>query len=908
MRQPSLRRLASALLITTTVSLFSHAGLASAVSVSRITAQNAASLIPTGPDASAGIGDWHITNGTLCAVISDVDHEGQFSTKGGVLIDLGFCGRADDHYTTQQDLVNASRRRPLDALSITTEQTQSSASVIVASATPGAAQTTRYTLSTTTPTQLKISKRVQRQQQSEEDFGLYTSLHFNYRSLEPFVFASNNLANSNGFKQEDFVSRGNSAMTKAARAADTIITVSPPSAEHAIAYGWHLESATRVEGTQHTDLPKFILADHQSNAMLVLADTYFYGDIDQLGWLQMVQIPLLELDQGTELAIEQIIYVAAHGDVASITDQILPSDPELTLQRVTGRVAKPDSALHIHFADGTPLTHVRPQPDGSFSFLAPPGNYRATLLSSARRTAATEFAVSDASVPLGLLSLPGAATVSLPKGEAMRLVFKGLGNTQDPNFNDTFTTSSVMQDDGEHFLEPSAQIFLAGLPGDTESVELAAGRYQVYATRGPEYSLSSTQIEVAAGQSINLDIEIPQQRVPTPGYIASDLHVHAGQSFDNTFSDTERVRTFVAEHGEVMVSSEHDKPVDFAPIIRAMGADQAITSIAAAEVTSLLSTELNPYTAGHTNFFPYHPQPLEYRRGMVPNEDRRLRDIIYDVRQLAPDVLVQLNHPRQSDRLSGDQLPRDFADGIDAGDYFEHMGPAAHPYVANKPLQQAPNNVLIEADPETGLRDLDFDLLEVVNAGGPDHESRIRAVRDDWLSLLKQGELKVATANSDSHNSTQQVAVPRNMVAVNNDSVSTFDEVEFLAALKAGNSYGTTGPMLELSLSGKQMGQTFSGQRGQLSLRVRTADWIPVDTAKVQINGQTIAEYPLPNKGENTLLIPLSFNQDSFVTVEVTGPVSDVYRAIYADISPYAFSNPIYVDFDADGKWQAPGL
>lgn len=879
----------------------SHATLAG-VNGSRITATNAAQLIPKGPDATAGIGDWHISNGTLCAVISDVEHEGEFSAKGGVLIDLGFCGRADDHYTTAQDLVDASRARPMDGQEISLSVSQTSASVVVKLATQGARQTTTYTLNADQPTELKVHKRIERSTEDEGDFSLYTPIHFNYHSLEPFVFASRDLTQSNGFKQEDFVSRGTSAMTVATRNADTIITISPPTADFGIAYGWHLRSAKRVNQDSSYAVPSFVLADDESNALLVLTDTFYIGDGSKLGWLQLPQIPFLSLDQGDALELEEVIFVGKRGDVASVTDQLLRNTHDVSAQ-----INNLNSALHIDLADGTPLTHARPDENGRVAFKLPAGQYRARLIGSASRSLEHAFAVTDSDLDLGTLALPGAAVLNLPQGAAMRLVFEGLEGTATPNFIDTHTGSSVMEEDGEHFREASEQLFLAGLPGDVEAVELPPGKYRVYATRGPEYSLEQSIIELAQGDKKTLEITTPTRVLSTPGFIASDLHVHAGRSFDNTFSEQERVRTFVAEHGEVMVSSEHDMPVDFAPLIRSMGADHMITSIAAAEVTSLLGTELNPYTAGHSNFFPYQPQPLAYRRGMVANEDRRLRDIINDVRKLSPNVVVQLNHPRHSDSLSG-AIPDNYKELIDAGNFFDHMGTAGHPYQASKPLNSYPNNVLIEKDKTTGLRDLDFDLIEVVNPGGADHEARLRATRRDWLSLVKQGERKVATANSDSHMSAQQVAVPRTMVQVQGDSVATFNEPEFLRALKAGAVYGTTGPMLELDLSGKTMGETFTGERGQLRLRISSADWISVAKAEIQINGETVADYDLVDQPSNELLVPISFDKDSFVTVEVRGPITPLYSAIYPGISPYAFSNPIYVDFDADGEWQAPGL
>ena len=60
------------------------------LSVEQITQNNATELIMKGPDAIGGIGDWFISNGILCAVFSDVSHEGEFSSRGGILVDLGY--------------------------------------------------------------------------------------------------------------------------------------------------------------------------------------------------------------------------------------------------------------------------------------------------------------------------------------------------------------------------------------------------------------------------------------------------------------------------------------------------------------------------------------------------------------------------------------------------------------------------------------------------------------------------------------------------------------------------------------------------------------------------------------------------------------------------------------------------
>ena len=229
-------------------------------------------------------------------------------------------------------------------------------------------------------------------------------------------------------------------------------------------------------------------------------------------------------------------------------------------------------------------------------------------------------------------------------------------------------------------------------------------------------------------------------------------------------------------------------------------------------------------------------------------------------------------------------------------------------------MSSYPNKTLIEPHEGSGVRDIDFDLIEIINPSDTHYEERIKALRQDWLSLVKQGEKIVATANSDSHGAHEQVAMPRTMVAMQNDRVPSFKQNEFLKALKKGDAYGSTGPMLEISLSGTKMGDTFSGGRGQLLLDVSSASWAAFDKIEVQVNGTTIDQYTIrqserdANTLHHRLLVPLEFNKDSFVTVEVSGKASEAYQNVYPGLAPYAYSNPIYVDFDSDGQWTPPGL
>jgi len=152
--------------------------------VARITNENAELLMQKGPDAIGGIDDVLLSNGTLCAVFSDIGHEGEFSSNGGILIDLGFCDLADDHLTSIQDLLDGKRSMPMDVYRLELEQKEKSASVITYATKSGVELITRYTLDEESPAKLSITKKISVKDKPTADFSLYTSAWFNYHSLE----------------------------------------------------------------------------------------------------------------------------------------------------------------------------------------------------------------------------------------------------------------------------------------------------------------------------------------------------------------------------------------------------------------------------------------------------------------------------------------------------------------------------------------------------------------------------------------------------------------------------------------------------------------------------------------------------------------------------------------------------
>lgn len=864
----------------------------------QITSDNAARYVQSGPDAAGGIGDWILSNGSVCAIVSNIDHESELSVRGGVLIDLGYCGRADDHYVGAQDLIDSSRETPVNIDRIDAKVGPDAAVIRTFGGQGGVVVETSYRLEADSPDRLFIQKRLT-QRTDASSVGLYASVFFNYHSLIPFVASTHAPARSNGFVQENFVSRGPTEIATYARTADLIVALSPSDAEAPIAYGWHMRSATRSspEG-ERVALPFYALADFSALSFLSLSEPFLFGDGSEIGLTQLLEVPFTDLAPGDEIIFEEVLFLSPRAEVAGITDQIYASSP-----KVRGQVSDAASVLHIDLSDGTPFTQVRPAEDGSFSFHVPNGDYAVRVVAPGERQLLSSFTVAGSDVVLDAIDLEPPSRLMLPRGEAMRLIFKGVVGTSDPMFDNNLLGAVELQDDGVVEKTGINQLFLMGIDADPTYAVLPAGNYQVYATRGPEFSLERAEVVIEAGNDAVLDIKAPVRVVETPGYISADFHVHSGPSFDTVLPPSKRVATYIAEGAEVLVATEHETIFDFQPVIEQLGVADRVVTITGTEITSEVPSQRTPYTLGHANAFPLDVQPFAFRRGAFANENRRWREVIDDLRARDGRSVIQLNHARTDDRYApGAKAWMEEEWTGDRGAYLDHLG-VGTPFNAGVPIEGERNARLVEPDDVTGTRDIDFDAMEVLN--GYAKEADI-ALRRDWLALVAQGYALTATANSDSHTTWEQVGMPRNMVVLADDSLEAFDEDALVASVREGRTYGTTGPMLNLTLGEAGIGDTFRGRQGELTVLVNAAPWVSVSQLDLIVNGKLIQSMPI-SAGE-PLGLRMTFEKDSFVVVEVRGEAAGGYEIVYPRLRPYAFSNPIYVDADENGSWTPPGL
>jgi hypothetical protein len=435
---------------------------------------------------------------------------------------------------------------------------------------------------------------------------------------------------------------------------------------------------------------------------------------------------------------------------------------------------------------------------------------------------------------------------------AAKLGFRGLPPTPDPSFGNDGGLSGAGR-------------FVWSGTGDFRR-ELPVGRYRVLATAGIERDAAQWTINVGADETLRREGRLPRV-IQTPGWLSADLHLHQAASVDADISYEARLIAVAAEGVELAVATDHYVVTDLRPTLQALRTSGRLATPVLTMVGSEVSTVGRRF--GHFGLFPLKPgDEIDY-------ENTNPKRLFADMRRVAPDAIIQVNHPRW-----------------DEIGYFSRY--RMDPKSARIPLVHKN-----EFDPS-------FDAIEVYNGYDAWSPPKIRQVMLDWIRLLGQGRRYTATGNSDSHKLFYvDPGLPRNLIrwgAARSDAEDfRASEAELVAAIKAGKVLVTSGPIIDVDVAGKGPGETASGSPKQLlNLRVRAAPWIDVSEVEVLVGGDArrvrfIAVPPSSQVLRLDTRVELRVASRTFVVVVARG-ARDLPNVYSPKVRPLAFTNPIWLE------------
>jgi len=217
-------------------------------------------------------------------------------------------------------------------------------------------------------------------------------------------------------------------------------------------------------------------------------------------------------------------------------------------------------------------------------------------------------------------------------------------------------------------------------------LDFAPGSYNLYVSRGLEYSIHTQRLELRPGKPTIVEATL-RREVDTRGMISADFHVHAAHSVDGSMPFDERVASAVAEGVEFFTGTDHDALTDYRPYIHDLRVEPWVATQVGVETTTLEFGHFNGYPLRYdaTDWSVHDPPPWY---GLPTAE------VFAGMRARAADpanFVVQVNHPW--DGFMG---------------YFAQAG--VHGY----DLQRATPGMEM-CNPQTEQISCDFEAVEVMN-------------------------------------------------------------------------------------------------------------------------------------------------------------------------------------------------
>jgi hypothetical protein len=558
--------------------------------------------------------------------------------------------------------------------------------------------------------------------------------------------------------------------------------------------------------------------------------------------------------------------------------------------------------------------------DGRFALALPPGDYtlvaHAPLLTGAQVARSAEVDVT--------VTAEATTTVDLALGGRGRLnvrtqfedgVVRPVKLTVVP-VEDTPRASEVL---GE--LRGDGIVRSEGSVDGRFQLDLPVGRYDVYVTRGFEYSRFAERIAIAAGSAVVVDAVIGPV-LDTAGALGGEFHQHSLGSIDAAVPVPRKVLENATEGVEIAVSTDHDNVVDFRPFVDALGL--------APHVVAFAGNEVSYQAIGHFNAWPWTIDPADPLRDVGSRLwwQKTLPELYADIRAGAgPDAIVQLNHPRSAgagvlaalsfDPTTGRRLPRDpprlptLPPRV-----YEAWSPAFDAIEVNTNLGDP---ALFTADGAAELaRRADEDATSVPTLA-------------DWFGLMGSGLPIAAMGNSDTHGVNEGVGYPRTFLFVDGvggtDDPARLSATELQATIRAQRTAVAQGCLLTLTVDGvARMGHAdvvAAADARRVHARLQAPAHVGVGRLELYVNGRV---QPLVSDGATVGVDAsgvLSLLLDGIAGVQpasrldhaVVGLPLDVDSVVVAvsrggrGLAPtgggetICVSPPLYVDVDGDGRF-----
>lgn len=408
--------------------------------------------------------------------------------------------------------------------------------------------------------------------------------------------------------------------------------------------------------------------------------------------------------------------------------------------------------------------------------------------------------------------------------------------------------------------------------GDGKAViGIPPGSYTLYAGRGFEYGVDSTQLVIHPGDSSNHRFSI-RREVATPGWVSSDTHIHTfTYSRHGDASAADRVLTIAGEGLELPIITDHNLNIDLSSVAAEQKVDKYFTPVVGDELTTAV---------GHFNVF-----PLRSDARVIDPGARSWKALSAAIGDTANTKAIILNHAR------------------DIHINFRPFDPKRHLAIAGVSLDgwQLPANA-----------------MEIMNSGSQQTD-QLELTRD-WFGMLNHGQFLTPAAGSDSHDVFRYiVGQGRTYIRSSDDHVDNIKIEEAVRNFKAGNVMISLGLLASIEVNRAYGPGELAPASDELNVAVKVSGpaWTRASKVTLYANGKKIREESIRDDGVAGLKWTSNWkltlpSHDIFLVAVAEGPdpkapfwpIAKPYQPVSPDWHPhiYGMSGAVWIDGDRNGK------
>ena len=380
-------------------------------------------------------------------------------------------------------------------------------------------------------------------------------------------------------------------------------------------------------------------------------------------------------------------------------------------------------------------------------------------------------------------------------------------------------------------------------------VDLPAGQTRIEALKGFEFQPAGKTVEITAGATLNATLQLKRMTDPTrKGWYSGDTHVHDlhqgrfGLTPEDLFSQAQ------AEDLRVTNALIHMDGT------RLMGRWEDLIG--------------EPHPLSNTDNVLYYSQEFRSAFGHVG---------LLGLRQfITPLVSGVGGTPYAADRLNADYLDHCRRQG--------GIGGFLHPYTSFPSEPEAVAGSEIPVDVALGKGDF-YDVVCLA--------SDERASAQMYYKFLNCGFRLPATGGTDNFSDVWRDPPP--------GSARTYAQLKgplsfgsWIAAVKAGRTFATNGPLLFMDVEGKVPGEDFhpTSPGQQIKVNIEVYSVAPLETVELLVNGEVIRSLAIPalaRQYKNS--VSVATPERGWIAARALGPG---HRYI-ADSYAFAHTSPVYI-------------